>query len=89
MMEKTITVLNEEGLHARPAGLFVKAATGFKSVIEVHKNGVTKNGKSIMSVMSLGCEKGDVLILRANGEDEQQALAALTHLFETRFEAHT
>ena len=84
-METTVTILNEDGLHARPAGVFAKKASQFKSTIELRSNGVVKNGKSIMSVMSMGIEKGSVVTIVAQGEDEAEALAALTDLVAHQF----
>ncbi len=79
-MERTLIVQNEDGMHARPAGLFVKTANQFKSTIEVRAKGVVKNGKSIMSLMTLGAEKGAELTISAQGEDAEQALEALSKL---------
>ena len=84
-MEKNLTVINETGLHARPAGMFVKGASGFKSNIEIEANGRKVNAKSIMGVMSLGLSKGTEFTLIANGEDEEQAVAALAEMVESGF----
>lgn len=84
-MEKNLTVINETGLHARPAGMFVKGASGFKSNIEIEANGRKVNAKSIMGVMSLGLSKGTEFTLIANGEDEEQAIAALAEMVESGF----
>ena len=84
-MEKNLTVINETGLHARPAGMFVKGASGFKSNIEIEANGRKVNAKSIMGVMSLGLSKGTEFTLIANGEDEEQAIATLAEMVESGF----
>ena len=84
-MEKKLTVINETGLHARPAGMFVKGASGFKSNIEIEANGRKVNAKSIMGVMSLGLSKGTEFNLIVNGEDEEQAIAALSEMVESGF----
>jgi phosphocarrier protein HPr len=55
---KTVKLLNEEGMHARPAGIFVKKASEFKSSVQVKASGQSKNGKSIMSLMGLGVKGG-------------------------------
>jgi phosphotransferase system HPr (HPr) family protein len=81
-----VEVKSESGLHARPAGILVKAAAGFKSKIELEKNGVRKNAKSIMSLMSLGAVFGDHLNLIIEGEDAETAGPVLKNLFETKFE---
>lgn len=85
-MEKTFTILNEEGMHARPAGAFVKVANEFKSTIEVKANDMTKNGKSIMGLMSLGLSKDSEITVMANGEDAQAALDKLGFLIENKFQ---
>lgn len=85
-MEKTVKILNDEGLHARPAGVFVKKASEFKSTIELKSNGVVKNGKSIMGIMSMGLEKGDEVTLVAQGEDADLALNTLVELFNNQFQ---
>ncbi len=85
-MEKTLKILNEEGMHARPAGAFVKVANEFKSAVEIRANGVTKNGKSIMGIMSLGLVKDSEITLVARGEDEAQALEKLAALVNNKFQ---
>jgi phosphocarrier protein HPr len=85
-MEKTFTILNEEGMHARPAGAFVKVANEFKSNIEVKANDMTKNGKSIMGLMSLGLSKDSEITVMANGEDAEAALDKLGFLIENKFQ---
>ncbi|MBA2405377.1 MAG: HPr family phosphocarrier protein [Bdellovibrionales bacterium] len=85
-MEKTLRILNEEGMHARPAGAFVKVASEFKSVIEIKANGITKNGKSIMGLMSLGLVKDSEITLIAKGEDEEAALNKLELLVQNKFQ---
>ena len=85
-MEKTLRILNEEGMHARPAGAFVKVANEFKSAIEVKANGMTKNGKSIMGLMSLGLVRDSELTVVAKGEDESAALTKLEQLVQNKFQ---
>jgi phosphocarrier protein len=84
-MEKLITIKNASGLHARPAGMFVKKAAEFKSTVEVLAKGKTVNAKSIMGIMSLGLAKGDELTIVANGDDQEVAIAALVELVEGGF----
>jgi len=85
-MEQTFTILNEEGMHARPAGAFVKVANEFKSMVEVKANGVTKNGKSIMGLMSMGLAKGSELTVIAQGEDAEMALEKIGALINNKFQ---
>ncbi len=80
-IEKQVTILNEDGLHARPAGVLVKKASEFQSKIEIRSDqGVVKNAKSIMGLMSMGLEKGAVVTLIAEGVDAAGAIDALSSL---------
>lgn len=84
-MEKLVSIKNASGLHARPAGMFVKKAAEFKSTVEVVAKGKTVNAKSIMGIMSLGLAQGEQITVVANGEDEAAAVAALVELVEGGF----
>jgi len=86
MIEKKVTVLNKMGLHARPSSKFVQKAANFKSDVHIRRDNQVVNGKSIMGVMMLAAAQGTELILSVNGADEEQTLAALTELFEKKFE---
>jgi len=82
MMERKVTLGSKSGLHARPAALFVQNAKGFQSQVTLSKNEKTVNGKSILSVLSLGAEQGDQVILKVNGDDAQLAIDKLAVLLE-------
>ena len=77
MVEKEAVVVPEAGLHARPAALFVKEAKGYGSDIVVIKDGREANAKSSLKLMTLGAKHGDTLLIRAEGEDEEEAVDAL------------
>jgi phosphocarrier protein len=79
------TVINPLGLHARPAAQLVKLATQFASEIELVKDGMPVNGKSIMGVMMLAAECGSALTVRASGPDAAAAAAALAELINSGF----
>ncbi|MDO6355479.1 MULTISPECIES: HPr family phosphocarrier protein [unclassified Caloramator] len=83
MIERKVIIKNPTGLHARPASLLVKEANKFKSEIMINKNGKDVNAKSILSVLSLGVSNGDEIIIKANGEDEKEAMDAIINLIET------
>ncbi len=85
MQELNITIRNKVGLHARPAALFVKAAKGFKSKILVSKDNRVADAKSILNVLTLGAGQGANVTLRAEGEDEADAIGALKDLIESNF----
>lgn len=81
-MERTVTLGSKSGLHARPAAVFVQQAKGFQSQITLAKNDKTANGKSILSVLTLGAEQGDQVMLKAEGDDAQIAIDKLASLLE-------
>ena len=85
MIEETLQIQNKHGLHARPAAHLVKIAGKFKSDIKIFKDGLEVNAKSIMGVMMLAAEIGSKLIIRAEGEDEAQAVEAMVMLFQDKF----
>jgi phosphocarrier protein len=83
--EFLVTLASQNGLHARPAGLLAKLASQFQSKVEFIANGNTKNGKSIMSLMSLGLKGGESILIKAEGDDAVQAIDAIKKLFESQF----
>ncbi len=83
--ERRVTIVNELGLHARPAAEFVKLASRFESVIHLDKDGDAVNGKSIMGVMTLAAEHRAELTIRAEGPDADAAVAALEELVAAGF----
>jgi phosphocarrier protein len=86
MTEKTITIKNRAGIHARPAALLVQTSKDFKSTIYFEKDNDRINAKSIMGIITLGAAYGAEIRIIAEGEDEQEAVDSLAHLFETKFE---
>ena len=85
MPERTVQIVNRNGLHARPAAEIVKLAAKFKSDITIVKDDLDVNGKSIMGVMMLAAEHGSSITFRAEGPDADQALDALTTLVSNKF----
>ena len=85
MIERQATIVNQDGLHARPAARIVRLANNFDAEIELSKDGVEVNGKSIMGVMMLAAEFGSSITIRANGPDAEQAVAALAALVAEGF----
>jgi phosphocarrier protein HPr len=82
VLERTITLASQSGLHARPAAVFVQKAKSFHSQVMLSKNERTANGKSILSVLTLGAEQGEQVILKVSGEDADVAIDQLTALLE-------
>jgi phosphocarrier protein len=83
--EVAVKIVNSLGLHARPAAEFVKLASRFEAEIQVEKDGMQVNGKSIMGVMTLAAECGSTLTIRAEGDDAQVAINALAALVRRGF----
>jgi len=77
LIKKKLIVKNKQGLHARPAALFVQIANKYDSRITVRRDSEEVNGKSIMGILMLGAEKGSVIIIEAEGEDAHTALLEL------------
>lgn len=80
MVEKTVVVNLEGGLHARPAMDVVKSAASFQSDIRFMKDGKSANAKSIVGIMKLSVAKGEEVTLSVNGPDEQNAILSLENL---------
>ncbi len=85
MYSEEVVIENELGLHARPAALFTRTATRFKSEVYVCKDGTQINGKSILGVMMLAAFQGTRLTIQAEGEDETDAVKALVELVKGKF----
>ena len=82
---REFTVVNKLGIHARPAALFVRVASKYKSDITVEKDGEEINGKSIMGLMMLAAGHGSKLRITADGPDADTALGELEQLFAHKF----
>jgi phosphotransferase system HPr (HPr) family protein len=83
--ERTVVLRNRHGLHMRPATKLYTLANQYQAAIEVAKDGRFVNGKSIMELLTLAAASGTELVLRADGEDAEQALDALQELIDGRF----
>jgi len=86
MVERIVTIRNRAGMHARPAALLVKTASGFMSQVFIEKDSERVNGKSIMGVITLGATFNTPLKIIAEGSDEAEAVDAIQKLFDNRFE---
>ena len=84
-VEKEITVINRLGLHARPAAMFVRIASRYRSEIWVEKEGEQINGKSIMGLMMLAAGQGSKLLIRCEGPDADKAMEEIEDLINRRF----
>lgn len=85
MAERSVKIVNKNGLHARPAAEIVKTASKFASDIIIVRDELEVNGKSIMGVMMLAAECGAEVTLRASGPDESDAVEAIAKLISSKF----
>ncbi len=81
----TVKLTNKYGLHARPATMFVESSNMFTCDVIIVKDDVEINGKSIMGIMMLGAECGSTLVIKANGDDAEEAVKTLSELVESGF----
>jgi len=84
-LERELVVQNRNGLHARPAAMFVKIAGRYRAEVWVEKDGERVNGKSIMGLMMLAAGKGSKLLILAEGADADKVIADLAQLVDTKF----
>ena len=85
MTRRSVTVVNQLGLHARAAAKFVHVATRFESQIRVIRDTKVMDGKSIMGILLLAAARGTAITVEAAGVDEQAAVDALVRLVESGF----
>jgi phosphotransferase system HPr (HPr) family protein len=76
-VRKTVIVKSKQGLHARPAAMFVQIANKYESRITIIRDEERVNGKSIMGILMLGAEQGCQITIEADGKDAEQAIAEL------------
>lgn len=86
MKEVTVTIVNNAGLHTRPAATIVKLASKYKCDFFLNKDGLSINGKSIIGVMTLAAEKGSQIKLTFDGEDEEEAAKEIVDYFNRGFD---
>ncbi len=85
VVETSVIITNQVGLHARPARLLVQTAAQFRSQIQLRHGEKTANAKSILGVLTLGAVLGDTITLHAEGEDAEEALKVLADLVNHKF----
>ena len=84
-VERSVTITNKRGLHARASAKFVTLASSQIATVEVEKDGSRVAGTSIMGLMMLGAAMGDNVLIRAQGDGAEAAVAALCELVENKF----
>ena len=86
MISKDIEIKNKLGLHARAAAKLVHCAARFKCDIKIRKGDEEVDGKSILGILLLAAGRGSVITVKADGEDEQQAVEAIEKLIDAKFD---
>ena len=86
MIERAVEIVNRLGLHARAAAKLVHTAGGFKSRVTLMKEGEEVDAKSILGILLMAAAQGSQLTIRCEGQDEQEAMAAVTGLIANRFD---
>jgi phosphocarrier protein HPr len=86
MIKREIRIINELGIHARPAGMIANTASRFSCDIKIIKDKLEVNAKSIMGIMTLAAGKGGSITVIASGSDEAKAVEALESLFARKFD---
>lgn len=86
MTEENVIVTSDAGVHARPAMMLVQEAMKFPCEIYLIKDNIEANGKSIMSVLGLAITSGSKIIIRAEGDREEEAVNSITALFKNNFQ---
>jgi len=85
MLNQDIKILNETGVHARPASALTQLASSFVSEIKFVKDDTIYDAKSIINILSMGLKFEEIINLQVEGIDEADAIVAITELFETKF----
>ena len=86
MLDRTVTIRNRLGLHARAAVKFVNLANRFVASVKIVKDGDEIDGKSILGILTLAATQGTAIRLLVSGKDEEAAMAALAELIANRFD---
>lgn len=86
MIQEKVKIINDAGLHTRPAATIVKLAAKYNSDFYIVKDGVSINGKSIIGVMTLAAEKGSEVTLSFEGDDEAEAAKVIIDYFKRGFD---
>ena len=86
MIKQEMKIINELGIHARPAGMLANTASRFSCDIKLLKDGMEVNAKSIMGIMTLAAGCGSIIEVTTKGKDEEEAMKAIEQLFAQKFD---
>lgn len=87
-IKETFVILNDKGLHTRPATELVKCATNFRSQITLHYQDLSVNAKSLLGLLMLAASRGAKITVEAEGEDAEECVTALLALAKNKFHMH-
>ena len=85
IVEKTLVIKNELGLHARSAAMIVRALERFQSSVVLERDGNTVDARSLLDILTLGCPKDSRVVVRAEGADAQEVVESIVKLVNDRF----
>jgi len=85
IVQKTLTIKNQLGLHARSAAMIVRALEGCRSQVSLERDGVRVDARSLLDILTLGCPKDSRIVVRADGDDAREAVESIERLVDSRF----
>ena len=85
IIEKSLTIKNELGIHARSAAMIVRAVEHCQSSVVLERDGVQVDAKSLLDILTLACPKDSTIVVRANGDDAQDVVDRIVNLVEAKF----
>jgi phosphocarrier protein len=85
IVQKTLTIKNELGLHARSAAMIVRAVEGCRSKVSLERDGTTVDAGSLLDILTLACPKDSRIVVRADGDDAREVVDSIERLVEGRF----
>jgi phosphocarrier protein len=85
IVQKTLTIKNELGLHARSAAMIVRAVEGCRSTVSLERDGTTVDARSLLDILTLACPKDSRIVVRADGDDAREVVESIEKLVDGRF----
>ena len=85
IVQKTLTIKNELGLHARSAAMIVRAVEGSRSTVSLERDGITVDARSLLDILTLACPKDSRIVVRADGADAREVVESIEKLVESGF----
>ncbi len=85
IVEKTLTIKNELGIHARSAAMIVRALERFESSVTIERDGTCVDARSLLDILTLACPKDSRIVVRADGDDAREAVDSIEKLVDDKF----